>query len=175
MTSKQWSISQWIFNLKTWNWYTYERHICLGCQKIWGCLYIKPRNCTQFNESTLVIVLDWKVGRTCRTMGNWMATRCGIYVVSMLRSRSILHDTTPSSIQDAKSTSLQCYRYLLADKGGNSCWWRIISCCKNCQQIDNLTCSWELQGTSLFCTMGIPWTTQWRLHNIVGSGPCNLG
>jgi len=123
----------------------------------------------------LVIVLDWKVGRTCRTMGNWMATRSGIYVVSTLRSRSILPDTTPSSIQDAKSTSLQC-------KGGNSCWWRITSCCKNCQQIDkncqqidNLTCSWELQGTSLFHTTGIPQTTRWRLNNIVGSGPCNLG
>ena len=126
-------------------------------------------------KTTLVIVLDWKVGRTCRTMGNWMATRCGIYVVSTLRNRSILPDTTPSSIQDAKSTSLQC-------KGGNSCWWRITSCCKNCQQInkncqqiDHLTCSWELKGTSLFRTTGIPWTTRWRLHNIVGSGPCNLG
>ena len=121
------------------------------------------------------MVLNWKVGRPCRTTGNWMATRCGIYVVSMQRSRSILPDTTPSSIQDAKSTSLQCYRYLLADKGGNSCWWCIISCCKNCQQIDNLTCSWELQGTSLFCTIGIPRTTRWRLNNIVGSGPCKLG
>ena len=128
-----------------------------------------------WKHNALVIVLDWKVGRTCRTMGNWMATRCGIYVVSTLRNRSILPDTTPSSIQDAKSTSLQC-------KGGNSCWWRITSCCKNCQQIDkncqqidNLTCSWELQGTSLFHTMGIPRTTRWRLNNIVGSGPGKLG
>ena len=124
---------------------------------------------------TLVMVLDWKVGRPCRTTGNWMMTRCGIYVVSTLRSRSILTGSTPSSNQDAKSTSLQCYQYLLANKRGNSCWWRIISCCKNCQQIGNLTCSWELQGTSLFRTMGIPRTTRWRLNNIVGSGPCKLG